>query len=300
MSLFCRHNRMTVNCSICQREQAAERRAAAPPPRTRSSGSGTARRTRRSSSGSDSRLVTRRIAPRIQDDGYRNALVPGLRATVEAERLAAALTVAEVRLRPPGPYEAVAAETDREQATWLAFLLALAGPDAPELQAALTAAAPAWSGGEEPELPEALSRTVAAYRAWAQRAGSQVAAFEADPAWSPQRRFAKVLERLALPGFGRDKRFELLATLGAAGVYDVEAGAVHFGREDDATTLAAKRALVSGDPRLLERRAADLAAAAELPIAALDRGLALWGNPGASLDLTMATPAAVRGALSLR
>jgi hypothetical protein len=300
MSLFCRHNRMTVNCPICQREQAAERRAAAPPPRTRSSGSGTARRGRCPSSGSDSRLVTRRIAPRIEDDGYRNALVPGLRATVEAERLAAALTVAEERLRPPGPYEAVAAEPDREQATWLAFLLALAGPDAPELQAALTAAAPAWSGGEEPELPDALSRTVAAYRAWAQRAGSQVAAFEADPAWSPQRRFAKVLERLALPGFGRDKRFELLATLGAAGVYDVEAGAVHFGREDDATTLAAKRALVSGDPRLLERRAADLAAAAELPIAALDRGLALWGNPGASLDLTMATPAAVRGALSLR
>jgi hypothetical protein len=300
MSLFCRHNRMTVNCPICAREQAAERRAAAPPPRTRSSGSSTARRARRSTSGGDSRLVTRRIQPRIEDDGYRNPLVPGLRATVEAERLAAALTVAEERLKPPGPYEAVAAEPDREQATWLAFLLALAGPDAPELQAALTAAAPAWSDGEEPELPDALSRTVAAYRAWAQRAGSQAAAFEADPAWSPQRRFAKVLERLALPGFGRDKRFELLATLGAAGVYDVEAGAVHFGREDDATTLAAKRALVSGDPGLLERRAADLAAAAELPIAALDRGLALWGDPGASLDLTMATPAAVRGALSLR
>jgi hypothetical protein len=300
MTLFCRHNRMTVNCPICQREQAAERRAATPPPRTRSSGSGTARRTRRSTGGGDSRLVTRRIAPRIEDDGYRNPLVPGLRATVEAERLAAALTVAEERLKPPGPYEAVATEPDREQATWLAFLLALAGPDAPELQAALTAAAPAWSGGAEPELPDALSRTVAAYRAWADRAGSQAAAFEADPAWSPQRRFAKVLERLALPGFGRDKRFELLVTLGAAGVYDVEAGAVHFGREDDATTLAAKRALVSGDPRLLERRAADLAAAAELPIAALDRGLALWGDPGAQLDLTMATPAAVRGALSLR
>jgi hypothetical protein len=301
MSLFCRHNRMTANCPICQREQAAERRAAAPPPRTRSSsGSGTARRPRRSTGGADSRLVTRRIAPRIEDDGYRNPLVPGLRATVEAERLAAALTVAEERLKPPGPYEAVATEPDREQATWLAFLLALAGPDAPELQAAITAAAPAWSGGAEPELPDALSRTVAAYRAWADRAGSQAAAFEADPAWGPQRRFAKVLERLALPGFGRDKRFELLVTLGAAGVYDVEAGAVHFGREDDGTTLAAKRALVSGDPGLLERRAADLAGAAELPIAALDRGLALWGNPGAQLDLTMATPAAVRGALSLR
>jgi hypothetical protein len=297
-SLFCRHNRMTAKCPICSKELEAELRAKAPP-RPAGIKRAPAPRTRRAATPRTGALVTRKLA-RAEDDGYRNALVPGLRATVEAERLAAALTVAEERLRPPGPYEAVAAEPDREQATWLAFLLALAGPDAPELQAALTAAAPAWSGGEEPELPDALSRTVAAYRAWAQRAGSQVAAFEADPAWSPQRRFAKVLERLALPGFGRDKRFELLATLGAAGVYDVEAGAVHFGREDDATTLAAKRALVSGDPRLLERRAADLAAAAELPIAALDRGLALWGNPGASLDLTMATPAAVRGALSLR
>ena len=35
------------------------------------------------------------------------------------------------RLEPPGPYEAVATEPDREQATWLAFLLTLVGPDAP-------------------------------------------------------------------------------------------------------------------------------------------------------------------------
>jgi hypothetical protein len=244
-------------------------------------------------------MVTRRIAPRVEDDGYRNPLVPGLRATVEAERLAAALTVAADRVRPPGPYPAVATEPDREQATWLAFLLALTGPDAPELQAAVADAAPAWDAGELPGLPEAQRRTADAYRAWAARAGSQAAAFEGDPAWSPQRRFAKVLERLALPGFGRAPRFELLMSLGAAGVYPLEAGAVHFGREDDATTLAAKKALVSGDPNLLERRAADLAAAAELPIAALDRGLALWGAPGTELDLTAETPAALRAALKL-
>jgi hypothetical protein len=301
MSLFCRHNRMTVNCPICQREQAAERRAAAPEPRQRSAGAGTATRTRRSGAGSGAsgRMVTRRIAPRVEDDGYRNALVPGLRATVEAERLAAALSTAADRVRPPGPYPAVATEPDREQATWLAFLLALTGPDAPELQAVVADAAPAWAGGDLPGMPDGLRRTAEAYRAWADRAGSQAAAFEGDPAWTPQRRFAKVLERLALPGFGRAPRFELLMSLGAAGVYPVEAGAVHFGREDDATTLAAKKALVSGDPRLLERRAADLAAAAELPIAALDRGLALWGMPGAALDLAAGSPAALRAALKL-
>jgi len=70
--------------------------------------------------------------------------------------------------------------------------------------------------------------------------------------------------------------------------------------EDDAATMAAKRVLQSGDRMLLERRARDLAAAAELPLAALDRGLAVWGMPGAHVDLTEEPPAAVRAALSLR
>ena len=86
-------------------------------------------------------VVTRRIA-RAEDDGYRNPLVPGLRATADAERLAAALALAAERLEPPGPYDAVATEPDREQATWLAFLLALAGPAAPERQDARRGAAP--------------------------------------------------------------------------------------------------------------------------------------------------------------
>ena len=79
-------------------------------------------------------------------------------------------------------------------------------------------------------------------------------------------------------------RFDLLAALGAAGRYGFEADAVHF-VEDDATTLAAKRALVSGDVMLLERRARDLADAAGLPIAALDRGLAVWGTPAEAASI---------------
>jgi hypothetical protein len=301
-SLFCRHNRLTAKCPICSKELEAELRAKAPPrpagirtrsasaPRTRRSGGGTAR------SGG---VVTRKLA-RAQDDGYRNQLVPGLRATADAERLAGALLVAAERLDPPGPYDVVAAEPDREQATWLAFLLALAGPGAPELQDAVAEAAPAWSDGEVPDLPEAQRRTVAAYRAWAERAGSQVAGFTGEADWSPQRRFARVFERLALPGLGRAPRFDLLATLGAAGLYELEADRLHIGTEDDETTQAAKRILQSGDAMLLERRARDLADASGLPLAALDRGFVLWGDPAAEIDPAEELPAALRSALALQ
>jgi hypothetical protein len=109
-----------------------------------------------------------------------------------------------------------------------------------------------------------------------------------------------VFERLALPGFPRAARFDLLATLGAAELYPLEAGELFLAAGDDATTDAAKRLLVSGDKLLLERRARELAEACELPVAALDRGLATWGTPGAAADLVAEPPAAVRAALGLR
>ena len=112
------------------------------------------------------------------------------------------------------------------------------------------------------------------------------------------RRFGRVFERLALPGFSRAARYDLLTALGAAGRYALEADAVHF-VEEDATTLAAKRALVSGDRMLLERRARDLAEACALPIAALDRGLAVWGTPGEHVDLTAEPAPSVAAALNL-
>ena len=243
--------------------------------------------------------MTRRIA-RAEDDGYRNPLVPGLRATADAERLAAALTLAAERLEPPGPYEVVATEPDREQATWLAFLLALVGADAPERQDAVAAATPRFEDGELPEPLAGHERAIAAYRQWVARAGSQAAAFSGESDWSPQRRFARVFERLALPGIGRATRFELLAALGAAGIYALEPDTLQLSVEDDATTQAAKRALQSGDKMLLERRARDLARASELPLAALDRGLALWDDPGTDVDPLAEPTAALRSALALR
>ena len=288
MPLFCRHNRLTANCPICSREVAAERAATTPsrPARTRA-GSTAPRRT--------TGVVTKRVA-RAADDGYRNPLVPGLRATTDAERLASALASADARLEPPGPHPAVAEEPVQEEAFWLAFLLALVPPDAHELHQTIVASRPSWASGEAPAVPGADARTVPAYRAWAERAGTQAEAFLGEPAWSPQRRFGRAFERLALPGLGRGARYELLLTLGAAGVADVTADALHIGKADDAATLAAKRLLVSGDVMLLERRAADLAEATGVRLGALDRALALWGE-GEAPDGE--APPGVRAALGL-
>jgi hypothetical protein len=294
MPLFCRHNRLTANCPICSRELAAERQAAAParPARVRGSrASGTQRR----SPG----VVTKRVA-RAADDGYRNPLVPGLRSTADAERLATALAWADDRLEFPGPHPAVAEEPVQDEAFWLAFLLALVPPGAHELHEAIVASRPSWSSAEAPEIPGADPRTIPAYRAWAERAGSQAEAFLGEPAWSPERRFGRAFERLALPGLSRTSRYELLLTLGAAGTADLAADALHIGKLDDPTILAAKRLLVSGDRMLLERRARDLAEACALPIAALDRGLAVWGTPGEHVDLTAEPAPSVAAALDLR
>jgi hypothetical protein len=98
---------------------------------------------------------------------------------------------------------------------------------------------------------------------------------EDGPGWTPQRRFERWYDRLRLPGVTRADRFAFLVALGPT--YELEAGALFFDvKGNDATTLAAKRLLNSGDALLLERRAKDLADATGVPLAALDRGLALW------------------------
>src|SRR5215213_82878 len=221
-SLFCRHNRLTSKCPICSRELDAELKAKAPsrPARPRARGAAGATASRRSPG-----VVTRRVA----------------RAAAE-------------RLEPPGPHPAVAEEPELEEALWLAFLLSLVDPAATELHAAIVAGRPGWASGELPDIPGADPRTVPAYRAWVERSGSQAQAFLGEPGWSPERRFGRVFERLALPGLGRTARYELLNTLAAAGRCPFEADGLHFGKEDDATTVAAKRLLVSGDRMLLERR----------------------------------------------
>ena len=248
-----------------------------------------------------SNAVRVRQLTQAADDGYRSQLAPGLKATADAERLAAELAFANARLEelsgdPPGLYADIAALDDAEEALWLAFLVAYIGPlevsedDDGDAFAAIGEAHVSWASGELPLLGVArgprsaaadeatAQRTVLAYRSWAQRAGGQAAAFAGEPSWTPQRRFDRVFERLSLPGFGRPGRYELLVSLGRLGLVDARPATLRFA--DDATTLAAKRVFGIGDTVLLERRARALADAVELPVEALDLGLANWGARG--------------------
>jgi len=303
MPTFCRHNHLVQNCSICSREQHVEMRpvvtsaaagaSAAPARGARPTSVGGSARARGSSTRRAPGVTVRRLA-READDGYHSGLVPGLRSSAGAERLAAELAFANARLDrlaadPPGLYAEVAdAAHDLEERTWLAFQIAYLGPlDTEQPFEAIAAARTTWASGEVPDLTTVATgprgpadatsgaRTFAAYRVWAQRAGSQAAAITGESAWTPERRFARAFERLALPGLDRGARFDLLTTLGRLGAYELEAGMLGFGGSDT-VTLAAKRLLGIGDPLLLERRAADVAQACALPVAALDVGFFNW------------------------
>jgi hypothetical protein len=235
----------------------------------------------------------RRLA-RGADDGYHSQLVPGLRSSSDAQELAEDLAFAAARLSalettPPGLYELVR-DSDPEEATWLAFLIAYLAPlEEPDPFAEIERVRTSWASGELPELegvrtgprsahdPGRGARALEAYRAWALRSGSQVAAFTGDEAWSRERRFERTFERLALPGLHREARFELLTLLGRLGVYELEAASLRFGGENE-VTLAAKRALGIGDSLLLERRATALARACDVPLGALDLAFHRWGS----------------------
>jgi hypothetical protein len=297
--MFCRHNRLTSKCPICARElreATPVRHVTVRKPGATSTPKSRAKTSKGSSSSSrgSGRLVTRQLA-RATDDGYRNPLAPGLKATADAERLALAVTQAHERLDPPGPFTAIDETPDVEHATWLAFLFALA----PELHDLIDETRPAWEDADLDALPEAKAKTAAAYRGWVERAGSQEAAFTGEEIWTPERRFGRVFERLALPGFTRAMRYDLLTALGAADIYPLEGDALHFA-DGDPTTDAAKRLLVSGDRMLLERRARDLADASGLPISAFDRGLAVWGAPTVHVDMTAEPDPGIAAALGVR
>lgn len=96
MPLFCRHNRFEASCPICAKAPVTRARTAA----KRAPKSTATRR--------PGGLKTHRLA-RATDDGYRNDLVPGIKAREDAERLAAALTVAAQRIEAHEPLAPAAA-----------------------------------------------------------------------------------------------------------------------------------------------------------------------------------------------
>lgn len=295
MPTFCRHNRFQHNCPICK-EPEPERPKRAPRSAARSGTRAPASASARRSSRGGGDLRVRRLS-QAADDGYRNELVAGLKATADARRLTeelafAAARLAELATDPPGAYALIAAEPDPEEARWLAFLVAYLGPLASvdDAFAPITTAHVPWATGDLPALddvplgprtahdPARGTQTLEAYRTWAARAGTQAAALEGEPSWTPERRFDRLFERLALPGFGRGSRYELLTTLGRLGVIDAQPTSLQLGKED-AVTLAAKRVFGIGDTILLERRARELADELALPIEVLDLGLFNWARP---------------------
>ncbi len=306
MPKFCRHGGVIEACPICR----STIQSPTPP----------SRRTPRAKPAGGPRSGAGKPAPargglrvsreaRAADDGYRCLLVPGLRAEIEARRLARELAFACGRLDrlaadPPGLFAEAASEPDLEEATWLAFLIVHLSPlEAADPFAGIRAARTTWRSGSTPALDGAAlgprtsvdaarsPRTLDGYRRWAASAGSQEAAFTGDPGWSPERRFERVYERLSLPGFGRQARFDLLSTLGHLGRYPLRAPGLLL-TEDDATGIAAKRVFAIGDRRTLERRASALAEAAGVPPEALDLGLANWAGPRVTIGVDPQTSAA--------
>jgi hypothetical protein len=264
---------------------------------------------------------------RAMEDGYESELVPGLKATGDARRLAhelafSAARLAELAADPPGLYADAALASDPEEALWLAFLIAhlspLSGADDPF--ETIAAVRTTWASGELPALgegavlgprttvdPKQPQRTVAAYRSWAGRAGSQASAFAGEAAWTPERRFSRLYERLSLPGFARAGRVEFLVSAGRLGLSEIEPAELRLGAEaSDQATLSAKRIFGIGDAFLLERRSSDLAEVAGVPVAALDLALYNFGQPengratmGARADADPDVQARVEASLGL-
>jgi hypothetical protein len=267
MPTFCRHGRFIQNCSICKAPDppasATRRPSSARRPSSRGRGAG------RGSSASG--LVVRR-AERAAADGYESPLLPGIAASADAERLADELAfsagrLAELATDPPDDYAQAASSPDPEQAISGVFEITCAGERG--------VADPAAAG--------------AAFGAWAARAGGAAAGLLGEPAWSPERRFDRGFDRLALPRLTRAVRFDFLTVLGRLGLADVSPGTLKLSLPDE-VNVAAKRVFGIGDPLLLDRRAKDLADAAGVPLAALDLGLFNWSRGEGDRVLMGASP----------
>ncbi len=250
-------------------------------------------------------------ATRHAGDGWSHDLLPGLRSSLEARGLITEIARADARLTrlqedPPGPYataRALAAgdARDREQAAWLLFQIAYSGPlEGSEPFATidellvrwddpLPAAAALESAKVGPRGAHAHDRgtaTLLAYREWAAKAGGQLAGLGGGGP-DPARRFDAAYRALALPGLTRDARFEFLVTVGRFGLVELAPWSLLLdsGRGGrDPLSVASKRAFLSGDAVLLQRRFGAFARALGAPVAACDLGFLNWElGPGPSV-----------------
>ncbi|MEH3054763.1 MAG: hypothetical protein PGN13_12295 [Patulibacter minatonensis] len=310
MPTFCRHGRFEASCAICRQEQQKTE-----PRKVTPSSKGTAARRPVGSSkaaGSTSTrsrsMVTGKLS-RTADDGFRSELLPGVRSSADALRLAQELTTAESRLSKHGTPEAgpwaVIAELAGEphRAFVAALTIAVASPDGASGSGATAAAALAAvsaadaslqaldlvgaateaqtilsTGPRGPRAHDAAAAALSVPAQLAQRSGGSLEqALAGEASWTSERRFARLLDRLALRGLPRAVRFDLLVALGRSGVLPLRADQLHLG--NDQVTDAAKRLFAVADVPLLEKRAAALADATGVTFDALE--LALWNIAGA-------------------
>jgi hypothetical protein len=306
---FCRHGRLEENCPICSRKprvrpgtvtgQASARlakdRAKGPP--KRSSGGAPAPVKRRTPRAGE--LKVRRVH-RSVEDGYEHELVPGIKASADALRLAEELAFAtarldELRTDPPGLLADAALVEDPEEALWTVFLVAylspLEGVDDPF--AAIADARTTWASGELPVLdgvelgpraaydPRRGTEALEAYRARADKAGGQVPMLSAERSLTPPRRFERAFERLSLPRYPRAARYEFLVLAGGLGLLEVQPSSLLLAAAEpmDPALLAAKRIFGIGDAINLQRRASELLQASEVTAAALELALVNWSRP---------------------
>jgi Alpha-glutamyl/putrescinyl thymine pyrophosphorylase clade 3 len=320
---FCRHNRFIQRCPICRETVPGlepERQATKPKRQSSTAGRANGRTGAGATSpagavgGRVSAHSSTRRAPEVrvhreqrsEDDGYRCELVPGLHSSADARRLVKEIGFANGRLlrltaAPPSLYAEARDCEDIEQATWMCFLAAYLSPlqGAQSFVGIRQALLSSWASGTVSDLedvplgprtshdPARGSETLIAYRRFIEHAGSQERTFTGEPEWTPQRRFERLFERLALPGFGRMGRYDFLITLGRLGLYELRADSLHLGTRtslfaSDPTPQAAKRVFGIGDPIHIERRAAALAQALSTPIEALDLALYNWSPPTSS------------------
>ncbi|HTB51101.1 MAG TPA: hypothetical protein VK701_09020 [Solirubrobacteraceae bacterium] len=334
---FCRHNRFVDRCPICRETvpgqtsarraikskragtasgTQAEARASAGRGATSRAGAGARGQAGRTST-RQSREVRVHHEVRARDDGYRCELVAGLHASEDARRLAHEIGFAGGRLlalgaSPPSFYTQAHDCGDIEQATWMCFLAAYLSPLQGDqafsgIREALLSSS--WTSDIAPDLreiplgprtshdPARGSETLVAYRRFVEHAGSQQRAFAGEPEWTSQRRFARLFERLALPGFGRMGRYDLLVTLGGLGLYELCADSLQLVTRSpqaasDRTSQAAKRVFGIGDPIIIERRAHALVEALSMPIEVLDLALYNWSTAGPAQErVTLGFPA---------
>lgn len=257
---------------------------------------------RSSATGSAGTMRVKR-ATRHAGDGWSNELLPGLRSSLEARDLITEIARANARLErlksdPPGPYATARAlasgdAQDREQAAWLLFQIAYYGPlegnapfamidallvrwDDPLPDAAALEAAKVGPRGAHAH--DRGTATLQAYRDWAAKAGGQLAGLGAGGP-DAARRFDAAYRALALPGLGRDARYEFLVTLGTFGLLDVAPWSLlldstRSGR--DPLSVAAKRAFLTGDAVLIQRRFGAFIRALGVSVAACDLGFLNW------------------------